>query len=74
MEDLERYLNCLQTTYTTAIRLEKLLAEGRDDPKLGMSGEAAALYRKYCGKAIDKVQEMQKKITVLISESSAGLI
>ena len=74
MEDPVLFMNYMQTAAATAKRLDAILAEDKADPKLGLSGEAEALYRQYCGKAADKLKDIQKKIAVLISESSAGLI
>lgn len=74
MEDLELYLNYLQTAYSLANRLAKLIEEDKGDPRLGLSGEAETLYKQHCDKAADKVKDIQKRIAVLISESSAGLI
>ena len=74
MEDLVRYTQFLQECASLLKKLDDLLQEDREDPKLGLSGEAEQLYKKYCSRADDKLKDMRKRIMVLISESSAGLI
>ena len=74
MEDLQHYMQFLQEGAALLKKLDSLLQEDREDPKLGLSGDAEQLYKKYCGRAADKLKDMRKRIQVLISESSAGLI
>jgi len=74
MEDLAQYLQFLQQSASQLQRLEKLLREDRESPKLGLSGEAEQLYRSYCDRALEKLKDIRNRILVLISESSAGLI
>ncbi len=74
MEDLELFLQLLQQCAAQLNRLESLLQEDRESNKRGLSGEVEKLYQERCGQAADKLKEIRNRLTVLISESSAGLI
>ena len=74
MEDIERYQLYLQNSASLARSLEKLVEDDKSDSRTGLSGEAETIYRQHCDKACDLLRKMQKRIMVLISESSTELI